>query len=249
MTAPNTDIAPFMKGYISGCSMSLHPVYPNVIVIDGGVLTSDDGFGVFVFPSGSIDFSTVGAGGLDTGSISSSQWYHCFAIAKDDGTTSYIASSSLTAPVLPAGYTRKRRIGSQRINSSLQLKKLHQRGNDFFWDVPVNDYVGNNPGTSDISTTLSVPSDVVVKASFYYYLQSSAGGRRSAFISSPTQSPVTPSSGVMSSITAGMASDTGVCNGQFEIWTNSSSQIRHRLDGSSSGTSVFIVTNGWFDPL
>jgi hypothetical protein len=53
------------------------------------------------------DITVSGAGGLDAGSEAASTWYHLWVIARADGTTSVIFSTSATAPTLPAGYTYK----------------------------------------------------------------------------------------------------------------------------------------------
>jgi hypothetical protein len=64
-----------------------------------------------------MDFTSTGAGKLDTGSIATSTWYYIWAIAKDDGTQSCLGSTSATSPTLPSGYTYKARIGAVRTKS------------------------------------------------------------------------------------------------------------------------------------
>ena len=50
-------------------------------------------------------------GGLDTGTVAASTTYHLHVIAKDDGTTDVLFSTSATAPTLPTDYNVFRRIG------------------------------------------------------------------------------------------------------------------------------------------
>jgi len=62
--------------------------------------------------SSTINMATTGANALDTGSIAAATWYAIWAIAKADGTTAALASTSFTAPTMPTGYTYKARIGA-----------------------------------------------------------------------------------------------------------------------------------------
>jgi hypothetical protein len=76
-----------------------------------------------------INLGTTGAGALDTGTIAIDTWYHIWAIAKADGTTSAIASASSTSPTMPSGYTYKARMGAvQTIHASATLYGTWQLG-------------------------------------------------------------------------------------------------------------------------
>lgn len=61
--------------------------------------------------SSTINLGTTGADALDTGTIAVSTWYAIHVIAKADGTTKCIASTSATSPTLPADYTFTARVG------------------------------------------------------------------------------------------------------------------------------------------
>lgn len=79
--------------------------------------------------SSTINMATTGANALDTGSIASATWYAIWAIAKSDGTTAGLASTSFTSPTMPTGYTYKARIGAVRTASgSAQLLGTWQFG-------------------------------------------------------------------------------------------------------------------------
>lgn len=80
--------------------------------------------------SGTINLATNGsANTLDTGSIAIDTWYFIWAIAKADGTTAGLASTSSTAPTLPTGYTYKARIGAVKtIHASATLYGTWQLG-------------------------------------------------------------------------------------------------------------------------
>lgn len=79
--------------------------------------------------SSTINMGTTGANALDAGSIASATWYAIWAIAKSDGTTAGLASTSFTSPTMPSGYTFKARIGAVRTASgSAQLLGTWQFG-------------------------------------------------------------------------------------------------------------------------
>lgn len=61
--------------------------------------------------------SGTNAGGLDTGSKAVSTWYHVFLISNGTN-TDVMFSTSQTSPIMPSGYTSKRRIGSIKTDAS-----------------------------------------------------------------------------------------------------------------------------------
>jgi hypothetical protein len=69
-----------------------------------------------------INAATVGANGIDAGSLGASTWYYVWGIYNP--TTSTMAgllSTSSTAPTMPSGYTKKRLISMFKTNASSQL--------------------------------------------------------------------------------------------------------------------------------
>lgn len=79
--------------------------------------------------SSTINMGTTGANALDAGSIASATWYAIWAIAKADGTTAGLASTSFTSPTMPVDYTYKARIGAVRTAAgSAQLLGTWQFG-------------------------------------------------------------------------------------------------------------------------
>ena len=65
-----------------------------------------------------LNLTTSGANGLDTGSVAASTWYATWVIRKPDGTTAALASLSSTAPTMPSGYTFKARTGWVRTDGT-----------------------------------------------------------------------------------------------------------------------------------
>lgn len=244
--------AALLRGYYSGLTLSNSVTAPNTqIEVAAGVANSSDNDLMMQLTAGTINCATVGANGLDAGALAANTWYHAFAIGKADGSTARLASLSPVAPTLPSGYVKKRRLGSFRTNASSQIIPFKQMGNKFLWVTPQNDYVGNDPGTATIVPALSVPAGVQVDAYIWFFLRSeeAAPVRRTALITSLEQADTVPAAGVMSSIAAGTVSISGITQAEYQVRSNTSRQIRFRLDGSGPGTSVFINTTGWIDYL
>lgn len=76
-----------------------------------------------------VDITTSGANGLDTGAEAASTWYYAWVIY--DGTTvAGLLSASSTAPTLPANYTYKALVGCVRNNGSSNFVSFYQAGRD-----------------------------------------------------------------------------------------------------------------------
>lgn len=181
---------------------------------------------------------------LDTGARALSSVYHIFLIARDDGTTEILFSGSATAPTLPSGYTRFRRIGSFLTDASNNIRPYVQEGDLFLYsDVPPTDVsVTNLASASGTLFPLSVPTTVNVEAIFNAHGADS--GANQIYLSSPTQPDNTcaPTSGRSSLAFAGASGAAG----QFMLRTDTSGRIRARAASGTSG-QLYIGTVGWRD--
>lgn len=194
-------------------------------------------------------------GGLDTGAIANSTWYHAFVIKRlDTGVTDVLFSLSPTAPTMPANYTLKRRFGSIKTTGSALWVKFVQDGDWFAWDVWSQDVAATNPGTAAVTRTMNTPLGVRVNGMFTVSWFNSTGivadNPAQILISDLSISDQTPS-------VAGAVANIGVyssviglqqisANPSF-VMTNTSSQIRSRSILSSANTTVYISTVGWID--
>lgn len=101
-----------------------------------------------------------GNGGLDTGVVADGTW-HLFLIQRSDtGVVDALFSQSVSAPAMPTGYDRKRRIGSF-VRAFGVNRRFIQLGDYFKYITPVN--VRNS--TVAVSPTLlnmGVPTDIIV---------------------------------------------------------------------------------------
>ena len=183
---------------------------------------------------------------LDTGTIANTT-YHIFLIHNPTTAVSkLLASTSVSSPTLPSGYTKKVRIGSI-IRASGAILPFRQSDKQFFWTgAKITDKaVGSIPTTSTIQT-LTVPAGIAVDAlsifGFYYV----SGSVNTYLIArEPTETDTTPSQTNFDIfVYAGgyASSSSGILNTR----TNTSSQIAIR--GNQTGVHTLnILAKGYID--
>jgi hypothetical protein len=188
----------------------------------------------------------TGNGGLDTGSIANTTWYHVFIIQRTDtGVTDVLFSLSPTSPTLPTNYTLFRRIGSMRTDSSAHWLAFSQNGNEFLWGTSTAD--GSNPTsvtTSASLITLTVPTGVKVNALFRGTIGATAV-TASIIYTSPDETDQAASNNANADLTTASVASS-FASGRFNVRTNTSAQIRARSD-VAGGVNSFFGTYGWID--
>jgi hypothetical protein len=93
------------------------------------IVTNSSNYGVAFSspPTCTIDFTTTGAAGLDTGSLTTSTWYYTYYIS--NGTVlSCLGSLSATSPSMPSGYTFSMRVGAISTDGSSHFYNTLQKG-------------------------------------------------------------------------------------------------------------------------
>lgn len=106
-----------------------NPTYQADIAADEVVLKNSAGNARLVTSlSQTVDITASGVNGVDAGSEASSVWYHIWAIAKEDGTTACILSTSTTVPTMPSGYTYQAYLGAIYNNASGDFITMMQKG-------------------------------------------------------------------------------------------------------------------------
>lgn len=241
--------AALLRGYISGLQRTANTT--TTLTIGAGVCADDTSTSMLSLAAGTIDCATVGADGLDAGALAVNTWYHVFAIGKTDGTVARLASTSVSSPTLPSGYTLKRRISSFRTNASSQIISYIQVGDDFAWNARATDVNETNPGVTATLRTLSVPSGIKVLADVQLsFVNTSTSNSSVAILSDPDTDDIAPSaaSGKHDTPTTAAAAANVTQSGlRYKIWTNTSSAIRIRLSFSSALVGYYINTVGWTD--
>jgi hypothetical protein len=187
------------------------------------------------------------AGGLFSGTVANNTTYHVFIIRKDsDGSIDAGFDTSVTAANIPSGYTAYRRIGSIRTNGSANIIKFFQTGDRFIWDVMVGDINAVNPGTSAVTRTLTVPTGIVVEAIVSQGVQAGTSTTVRSLLTALKQADTAPS-GVSCTCYVNRSANTGTINSETIVETNTSGQIRSRLDSSGASDALYIATIGWID--
>lgn len=183
-----------------------------------------------------------GNGGLDTGAIANATWYHVFLITRiDTGVVDVLFSLSPTSPTLPANYTLFRRIGAMKSDGAAHWLAFTQTGATFIWATPVTDV--NTAGTAArVSTTLSVPTGVVVTALFRAGQNIGGGASAAIIFTSLQEADQVPVFGTICDMANVQNTYTG---GSFERVTNTSAQIGVR--SANTVAAVTVSTFGWKD--
>jgi len=188
------------------------------------------------------------AGMLDTGAIATNVTYHIFLIQRSDtGVVDLLASLSPTGPTMPASYDRKAWIGAVTTDATPNIEPFHQDRDYFYRDVPAQDYRATSPGTAGVTRTLSVPTGIGVQAIHMSGVAAiSVGTAIYALITALDQPDTAPDSTVyhVSSESGGEGTGQVV----MLVRTNTSGQIRTRVDTSAASIRVFGTTIGWIAP-
>lgn len=257
VTAAPSDYT-FLDNYITGLTLSNDGVSPNT-VLDIAAGCAADSTNTDLIRLTSAFTKTTGAwaagtgnGGLDTGAVAASTWYHVYVIRRQDtGATDVLFSLSASAPTLPTNYTQFRRIGSFKTNGSSQIAAFFQNADTFLWSaMPALDYNQNNPGTAAVSVTLGgVPTGVRVEAILNAeMLNAGSVIGPSWLLSSLDVANTAPGDGVSPLGTIVVNPTSAIKVGtQVRVWTNTSAQIRSRVSASSTDLTLYVQAIGWVD--
>jgi hypothetical protein len=195
-----------------------------------------------------------GTGGLDTGTIANSTWYHFYVIRRPDtGVVDVVFSTNATTPTLPTNYTQYRRIGSGLTNGSAQWTSFTQNGDEFWLNDPVQTAAsGTNPGTASVSHTLTAPLGIVTTSIINASLTLTLGAGVDViwYIRPLSATDTVPSLTTAPGAQLACALPAGsnqYASAQLHIKTNTSSQIGARLNASAAGVGAYIQSVGWID--
>ena len=241
---------PSLSGYIDGLITSNNVTDPDNDIDFAAGMVRDDTDSVFIILPAAITKRldavwVVGtdAGGLDTGTIAADSWYHYWIIRRSDtGVVDVLFSLSATDPTMPADYDQKQRIGACLTNATPAILLYLQHGDNFYWDVPVNDYAGAGTTTRTLRQ-LSVPTGLkVLPLHVHGYGLTTLS--KYTIVTDPDLSDVAPSA------TLYTFENTGTTGGQsssgfIATMTDVLAQIGTRQSGTEP---INGVTWGWIDP-
>jgi len=238
-----------LRGYLGGLTLS-NDATATKLDISAGEATSDDAATRMILGSawvkslGSTFTSGAGNGGLDTGAVAASTWYHVFLISDSTGLTTDILFSTSLSPSMPSGFTKKRRIGSIRTNGSSQIISFTQNGDLFLLANSVSGtWDQSNIATSSTGAlvTLNVPPGVQVRALIFVasIITTASYSLQSTF------QTTNPATGIWN---FGLPAGSGQYppGGQLEVLTNTIAQISV-ASNANYANGFFLSTLGWTD--
>lgn len=190
------------------------------------------------------------AGGRMSAAGIANTTYHVHQIIRPDtGVVDIGFDTSATAPTLPTSYTLFRRIGSI-LRESATIVAFTQDGDYFRRNGSILDIDVTGPGTAAVTRTLSVPTgiNVVALGQVLYEPQSAAAGyvHLSDLAATDEASSRTAAPLGMLAVDGNTTNIAGSA-AAFAIRTNTSAQIRSRVNVSAAGTIVKMATLGWID--
>jgi hypothetical protein len=199
-------------------------------------------------------------GGLDgtessAGTPDVSTWYHVYLVQRSDtGVVDVVFSENATTPSIdatpvPVAYDHYRRIGSVFNDSGGDIDPFYQVGDEFYWGVCVANVDTTDPGATAVTSTLSTPLGVITKANVTFTLQDATpAANKIGLITALAQTDSTPSVTLNHVRTpASGATVPASCSSMVGVLTNTSSQIRYRINASDTDTIVRVITHGWTD--
>lgn len=244
-------VAPLLQNYLSGLQLSY--VTTTTFQVSAGAAADSTNSAMMVQLTAltkSTSAWAVGStsGGLDTGAIAASSWYHVWSIRRSDtGIVDVLFSLSATAPTMPASYDQKRRIGSIKTNASSQFLIWIQNGDQFLLDVGIRELDGGVVDTvAHTLTCAGIPTGIVVRALLAGSCVAGAGADARAYISSLgiADNAVTEAAAYAANVGGVFASGVEVVF-SIDVFTNTSAQVRYRQ--VSANMILTIASRGWID--
>lgn len=186
------------------------------------------------------------AGGRMSAAAIANTTYHCFVIKNPtSGLVDFGFDTSATAPTLPTGYTKFRRIGSI-VRTGGAIKAFKQDGDRFRWTAAsVQDVAATAPGTSAVTRTLTVPLGIVVQADIAVDIANVTSAQIFGLLTALDETDRAAST---TDANCGAGNGTGRhFQAVMLVKTDTSAQIRSRLSASGASDVLNIYTFGWID--
>lgn len=234
-----------LRSYLSGCTLSTAGASTTMSIAAGLAMDVAGGFPMVLSAIAKTTSAwAVGTatGGLDTGAIANSTWYHFYVIKRiDTSVVDVVFSLNATTPTLPTNYTAYRRIGSGKTNGSAQWTAFIQVGDYFRWLAQVSDVTTTNPGTAAVTSTLTVPTGVQVTALMVAGVKDTGATAVQLLVSDLAATDTN----AYYQTTEWTVNIYGYV--PLQIMTNTSAQVRYRSQNATAGTTVNLITEGWLD--
>lgn len=239
-------LTPLPTGYMNG--LVLNRLSTNVVEASvGSCRSSDDTFNIVTTGLITASLSAAGANGLDTGVEAASTWYHFYVIADSTGVNppAGLWSLSATAPTMPVGYDKRRRLGAWRNNASSNLLNAFMmttgRSRLFLYDEEDTALIVLSGGTSTafalvLLGALVPPTSQLVD--LLVALNTNAAGNNVAIkhglstVTVPAAKVYGPALALSTAINA---------SAQLRVRTDASQQIAYRNTAATDDTSIWVL--------
>lgn len=177
-------------------------------------------------------------GGLDTGSKQINTWYYCYAIYNPTTQVSDVVfSANNTSPTLPSGFTKYKYIRALRTDGAGNiLQGIWNKDGYFEYNTPIIDFTGSIT-TSRVARTLTAKPNSRALINVDYSSTLPAGTISSLYLSDLNKAD--------NSIVRLSANIQYKTSGEFQMQTNSSSQIGTRTNNANN--TIQISTIGFYD--
>jgi hypothetical protein len=235
----------YFTGFLTGLTISY--VNATNYSVSGGMASDATGFNVPTYLMrnyGGIQKTLSawavggGNGSLDTGVIGSNTWYYVWLICRPDtGVVDVLLSGSLSSPVMPTNYTKKRRIGAIRTNASAQITQFSQTGDDFSWFTTPIDYSTTTLGTAPVAVTLLYVPPLEAPAVWHGYIYMNSG-TAGAYVT------IANVNGALATMVLVPTASSGVTQ-QANVQTNTNAQVT--VVSNIAATTLNLYTYGWKD--
>lgn len=237
-------------GYCSGLEFTPTGSPRKSVAIAAGICRSrDDAADLVIGSTLTKDLTATWAagnhGGLDTGALANSTWYHGWIIGKPDGTTDAIftASAPPTLPTLPAGYTKARLVGAVLTDGSSVLRAVRQVGDEVLWLAPIADgSFAVSAGTSTNTVTLLTPPGRACLAECFVSATGDADNDFGIWIGGADQGSAVCDIGQSFELTT----TPGACSGSGRVMSDTSAHAKIGWH-SDSGLNITYSTMNYRD--
>lgn len=234
-----------VNNYITGFQLSNGSPAASKVNVAAGYASDSTNVLMVTATSKTVDFTTTGAGALDTGTVAASSAYAILMISNNTGSlvnalaTKETAGSAIS-PTLPGGYTLYRYVGTVLTDGSANILAFSQTGNIFLRAAAVTaDLSTSSPATSQTLVTLTVP----LGFSVFPVMQADVNAAASRYQLS-LWSPLASSG-------QAIIVDTQSTSDAFQTIDQLPSDTSGRIyySGASASATVTLKTIGWVDPL
>lgn len=202
------------------------------------------------------DIAVAGTNGLDAGAEAASTWYAVWLIYNPSTTTvAALLSTSFSAPTMPAGYTKKRRVGAVRNTSTSNFVPFMQRGEVVLYNETENETRFLSSGLSTTFADASAEAFIPTSSRRGYFGVTVSIDHNAVDVDFSVRLRTKGAPGVTDGTRFNLVTQNtaATIEGFWTKWlyTDSVQTIQYRLATapSSGNFGVFIDVLGYIDPV